>query len=357
MVRRRVVRGALLALALVCAVALAACGGSGDGGATENAASSGSGKGGGDLPVVRFQGLPADPAAIPMLVMQEMGLDKKHGFEAKFVEVDPDAAANTLLIGESDVAMEQDAVTMTLAQQQGHDAVAFFPVLNTMMSVVVPKDSPYKSPKDLVGKKVGHFGVDSGTTSVIALMLKDLYGIDVFKDYDLQESGPAALPELLASGRVDAIFDYEPLALRAVMKTPGRYLFEPAKAWRDKTGGWSPYLTNLAATTDWLKANKETAFAVRDAWKEAVGVIEDSNYQIFAKEPYKDFLAMSSDEELDRFIDYCADLPCYLTSWTKQDIAHLNDWLELMAENDVLIKETADKPVAVTLEDFYKDQA
>ena len=118
--------------------------------------------------VVRFQGLPADPAAIPMLVMQEEGLDEEHGFTAEFVEVDPDAAANTLLIGESDIAMEQDAVTMTLAQQEGEEGVVFWPVLNTMMSVVVPEDSDAQTPEDLVGQKVGHFGVDSGTTSVIA---------------------------------------------------------------------------------------------------------------------------------------------------------------------------------------------
>jgi NitT/TauT family transport system substrate-binding protein len=338
--------------AAVLALGLAACGGDDDNGGGGGAG----GDGGGDLPVVRMQGLPADPAAIPMLVMQEEGLDEKHGFKAEFVEVDPDAAANTLLIGESDVAMEQDAVTMTLAQQEGEEAVVFYPVLNTMMSVVVPEDSPYRTPKDLVGKEVGHFGVDSGTTSVIALMLKELEGIDVFEDYKLREAGPAALPELLAGGRVDAIFDYEPLALRAVLEGPGRYVFEPAKAWADRTGGWSPYLTNLAARVDWLEENKEAAIGVRDAWKEAVALIEESNYEIFAEEPYREFLALRSDEELEGFIDYCADLPCFLNSWTQEDIDNLSDWLQLMADNDVLIEEPPEEPVAVTLEDFYESR-
>lgn len=338
-----------IALVAALGVMVAGCGGSSDGG---DSAKAGGGSGG-KLPVVRFQGLPADPAAIPLLVMQQMGLDKKHGFKAKFVEVDPDAAANTLLLGESDIAMEQDAVTMTLAQQQGEDGVVFFPVLNTMMSVVVPESSPAKTPEDLKGKKVGHFGVDSGTTSVIALMLKELHGIDVFKDYDLRESGPAALPQLLKGGRVDAIFDYEPLALRAVIETPGRYLFQPAKEWANRTGGWSPYLTNLAARVDWLEKNQKVAIGARDAWLEAVKVIEKSHYKLFGQEPYKKFLSLGSDEELNRFIQYCDDLPCYLTSWTDEDIAHLNDWLALMAKNDVLIKETAKKPVAVRLEDFY----
>lgn len=303
-------------------------------------------------PVVRMQGLPADPAALPMLVMQEQKLDEKHGFKAEFLEVDPDAAANTLLLGESDVAMEQDGVTMTLAQQQGQQAQVFFPVLNTMMSMVVREDSPYQSPKDLIGKKVGHFGVDSGTTSVIAVMLKELYDIDVFKDYDLREAGPAALPELLKKGEVEAIFDYEPLGLRAVLNAPGRYLFEPAKAWSEKTGGWSPYLTNLAARTEWLNDNPDLAVAVRDAWLEAVEYIESTDYELFAEEPYKEFLSPSSDEELEGFIEYCAELPCFLTDWTEEEINHLNEWLQLMVDNDVLLEKTAGEPIAVRVEDL-----
>ncbi|MGQ0607465.1 MAG: ABC transporter substrate-binding protein [Chloroflexota bacterium] len=320
------------------------------GGGTD--ASDGAGSGDADLPLVRMQGLPADPAAIPMLVMQEQGIDVAHGFRAEFIEVDPDAAANTLLIGESDVAMEQDAVTMTLAQQQGQAGVVFYPVLNTMMGVVVADDSEYQEPADLVGQRVGHFGVDSGTTSIICLMLAELHDVDCFNDFDLREAGPAALPELLASGEVEAIFDYEPLALRAVIETPGRYLFEPAKAWADRSDGWSPPLTNLAARVDWLEENPDLAIAVRDAWAEATQVVSDSNYEILNDEPYKTFMAMGSEEELAAFIEYCADLPCLLNSWTEEDVQHTNDWLTLMADRDVLIEETAADPVAVVLEDF-----
>jgi NitT/TauT family transport system substrate-binding protein len=340
----------VLTAALAMSVGAAACGSEGG---SDSAGGNEGGGSGGAAPTVRFQGFVADPAAIPMLVMKERGIDKKHGFKAEFVEVDPDAAANTLLLGESDVAMEQDAVNMTLARQEGEKGVVFWPNLNTMMDVVVPKDSPAKHPSDLKGKKVGHFGIDSGTTSVISLMLKELYGIDVQDDYDMREAGPPALPELLKKGDVDAIFDYEPFGIRAVLETPGRYLFEPAKAWGEKTGGWSPYLTNLAAREDWLRANEKTAFAVVEAWKESVKIIEDSGYRIFAEEPYKEFIDANSDEELNGFIEYCADLPCFRTTWTQEDIDHYNEWLELLAKHDVLIEETADEPVVVTLEDFF----
>ncbi|MBO3089198.1 ABC transporter substrate-binding protein [Cellulomonas dongxiuzhuiae] len=330
------------------AAALAAC----SGGSPEGAAAGPGTSEEDDLPVVRFQAFPADPAGVPVVVIQEMGLDEKHGFRAEVVEVDPDAAATNLLIGGADVAVEQDGVTMTLAQAQGYDTVVFYPSLNTMMSMVVREDSPYQTPEDLVGLKVGHFGVDSGTTTVIALMLKELYGIDFFTDYDLREAGPAALPELLASGEVEAIVDYEPLALRAVLDAPGRYVFEPAKAWADVNEGWSPYLTNLAASRAWLEENSETAKGVLAAWKEAVAEIEATDYELFAQEPYKEWIAAGSDEELEAFITYCADLPCYLDDFTQDDVEQLDDWLALMAENDLLIEEVAEQPIAVILEEL-----
>ena len=306
-----------------------------------------------DLPILKFQGFPADPVGLPALVMAEEGIDVAHGFHAEYLAVDPDAATNTFLIGESDIAMEQDGVNMTIVQAEGHEAVLFAPGANMMTGIVVPVDSSYQDPTDLVGEKVGHFGVDSGTTSTIALMLKEIYGLDVLTEYDLREVGPEALPELLKGGEVEAIFDFEPLALRAVLETPGRYLFEPTKAWEEFTGGWSPWLTNLAARADWLAANEELAFGVRDAWMEAIDVLQGGDYAMLRDEPYKSFLELKSDEELEAFIEYCIALPCFGTSWTQGDIDALDAYLELFAKHGILIDETSSTPVAVILEDYF----
>ena len=307
----------------------------------------------GELPTVVFQGFPADPAALPLLVMQEEGLDRDNGFIGEYLAVDPDAATNTFLIGESDIAMEQDGVNMTIVQQEGHEAVLFAPGLNMMTGIVVPEDSTYQDPTDLAGERVGHFGIDSGTTTTIALMVQEIYGFDILEEYDLRETGPEALPELLASGQVEAILDFEPLALRAVLQTPGRYLFEPTKAWAEHTGGWSPWLTNLAAREDWLAENEDIAFGIRDAWMEGIQILEDSGYELLREEPYNSFLELQSEEELEAFIDYCAELPCFGTSWTQEDIDGLNEYLALFVENGILLEETASEPVAVILEDYF----
>jgi NitT/TauT family transport system substrate-binding protein len=306
-----------------------------------------------ELPNVIFQAFPADPAAIPLLIMQNESMDESCGFKSELLTVDPDAAMNTFLIGESDIATEQDIVTTAIARQEGHETVTFYPVLEMMTGIVVPEDSPYQNPEDLVGKKVGHFGIDSGTTTGIALMLDELYGVNVYEDYDLREVGPEALPELLASGEVEAIFDFQPLLVRAVQITPGRYLFHPYTAWAERTGGWAPWLTNLVAKKEWIRENPDLAIAIRDCWAEAQQEIIDSNYELLGQDPYASFLELRDEQELRGFIDYCQnEVPCYASSWTKEDLAHAEEWVRLMAEHKLLVEEVPEEPVAVILEEF-----
>src|SRR3990172_4653432 len=133
---RRIAWFRVVALMSVLALVGAACGGDDK-------------EGGGDLPVITFQGFPADPAALPLLVMQEEGFDRENGFIGEYLPVDPDAATNTFLIGESDIAMEQDGVNMTIVQQEGHQAVLFDPGLNMMTGIVVAEASPYQDPTGL----------------------------------------------------------------------------------------------------------------------------------------------------------------------------------------------------------------
>ena len=67
---RRIAWFRVVALMSVLALAGAACGGDDEEGGAD----------GGDLPVITFQGFPADPAALPLLVMQEEGFDRENGF-------------------------------------------------------------------------------------------------------------------------------------------------------------------------------------------------------------------------------------------------------------------------------------
>jgi NitT/TauT family transport system substrate-binding protein len=328
----------------VLAVALlaTACGG-GDGGSDAGESEDG-------LPIVRFQVIDSDPASIPLQVMIAEGLDKEHGFKAEAVVVDPDASVSTFLLGESDIATDQDGITLAIAQQQGEHALGFAPALNMMTGVVASDESGIETVEDLSGATVGHFGLDSGTTSAIGIMFEELYDIDINEDMELKEAGAAALPELMASGEVDAIFNYEPFALRATLMG-GHYVFQPAKAWAEKTGGYAPNLALLAARAEWLEENPALAVDARDAWFDAVKVIEDSGYELLKEPEYAEILALRDEAELDAFVEYCADLPCYSSSWDELDVTGTAEWLQLFADRDLLIEDVPELPVTTVLEE------
>lgn len=308
-----------------------------------------------DLPVVKLQAFPDDPAALPILVIQQEGLDAAHGFKAELMTVDPDVAFQTLLLGESDVATEQDVVTVAIARQEGQYTVAFYPVLNLAVGMAVAEDSSYKTPADLEGKQVGHFGVDSGTTTSIAAALTASGSVNPFTDFELVQVGPEVLATLLAQKRVEAIMNFQPLLARAVAETPGRYLYNPYDFWMEHFDGFSPWLTNLVARKDWLLENKDVAIGVRDAFAEAQAKIIESNYELLLEEPYASFLNLGSEEVLREYINYCQNIvPCFASSWTAEDRQKAQDYVKLMQEHDLLVEEVPEEPVAVELEEFFE---
>ncbi|WP_395309218.1 ABC transporter substrate-binding protein [Mycobacterium sp. AMU20-3851] len=295
------------------------------------------------LPVVRFSALP-DPAPLPVLVMQEHGIDEKHGFDAEFLEVDPDVATTTFLMGESEIAVDQDAVGSTIANNEGHDVVSFYPALANTAAIVASPGSGINTPADLVGKRVGHFGMDSGTTQAISVSLREGFGIDI-NDFELVQSSPSSLPQLLAAGEVDAIFDYEPYGAKAIQLTGGKYVFQVTPYWK-QSSGWSPALAMLTAHREWITENPDLAKNVLAAWQEAEQLVADSGYQMFLEEPYAGFLDRESTEELQALADYCAQLPCYTGEWNQGDVDQQMRYLDLLVQQGMLDRLPENPPVA-----------
>lgn len=308
---------------------------------------------GGDSSTVTFSGL-QDPAPLPALVMREEGIDEKHGFNAEFQQVDPDASTSSFLVGESDIAIDQDAVGAAIMRNEGHDVKSFYPALNNTASIVVPENGPYQKPSDLAGAKVGHFGVNSGTTQSIALTLRQFYNVDPLQNYDLTKAGPAALPQLLSSGEVAAVFDYEPFPLRAINITPGRYLMRVTDVWQ-REWDWSPPVAMLTAKTEWLRSNPDLARSVVAAWKEATQKIVDSEYEMLQQDPYKSFLNLQGEQELEGLIDYCRELPCYTQKWDESRLQKQREYLQLMAQQQSILNTLPDEPSAVRLDQFLED--
>jgi len=304
-----------------------------------------------DLPEIRVQAVAGSIGAIPLLIVENEKLDEKHGFTAKADYLSIDGGFQSFLVGNYDITNDNDIIGIATARNEGFDVTSFFPNGYLYLGIVVPGDSEAKSPADLKGKRVGHFGTESGTTSFIRVIVQDLYGFDVTKEYNLQQVGPAALVPLMDSGQVEAIFNFEPYVSNAMVMTDGRYLMQATQAYKEKYDGFSPWIGVWAAQTEWLKSNPELATGFRDALQEANQMIADSNYEILRKPYIAKGLGIENEAVLDRLIENGRATPYFTSEWTPELVSKAQSFLERLASEKIMI-EAAPEGTMVVLEEL-----
>lgn len=331
---------ALLALSLLAA----ACGGDDEG-------SSGGGEDG-EMPTVKLSALSAGLTGVALTVIDEQNFDEENGFQGEFFFNDPDASGQFFLQRKSDIAFDSDPLTVAIARAEGLDVTTFYPILNNNNCILVKPDSGFTSPEDLVGKKVGHFGADSGTTTSLSVMLQEFYGIDLLQEYDLVESDPATLVELLDQGEVDAIFDFVPHSSRAMVQTDAECMFGPAfEEWSAEKGG-SNFLSTISAYEDYLEENADTAANVMAAWDDALAWLTE-NPEALQEAPYAELMGQDDAEVLELISQQVTDVPLFTNDWSDEAQAAAEEFVDLSAEQGILIDENPGG-VVTTIEDWQE---
>jgi NitT/TauT family transport system substrate-binding protein len=318
----------LLAVMLVAA----ACGGDDD-----ESEATGDGDSG-ELPVVRLSALNAGLTGVALTVIEQNGFDQANGFQGEFFYNDPDASGQFFLQKESDIAFDSDPLTIAIARVQGINVTTFYSVLNNNNCILVKSDSGYSSPSDLVGKKVGHFGADSGTTTSLSVMLQEFFGIDLLEEYNLVESDPATLVELLDRGEVEAIFDFVPHSSRAMVQTGAECLFGPAvQEWEENAGG-SNFLSTMSAYEEYLQENADIAESVMAAWDDAKAWIEEDPSRL-TEEPYASLMGQDDPEVLELIAQQVTEIPLFTNDWSDEAQTSAEEFVDLSAEQGILIEE------------------
>jgi ABC-type nitrate/sulfonate/bicarbonate transport system substrate-binding protein len=95
-----------------------------------------------ELQTVRLQAVSGSVGGIPLMIMANEGLDKKHGFKGEFEFPPHEGASQNFLVGNSDIAMDNDIAGVAIARTEGFKITAFYPVGNHYTGIVVKKDSP-----------------------------------------------------------------------------------------------------------------------------------------------------------------------------------------------------------------------
>lgn len=303
-----------------------------------------------DLPVIKIEAVKGSVGAVPLMVMVENGLDKKHGFKAQIDYLPLLSGFQSFLMGQYDISNDADAIHAAQARGEGFDVHAFYPYGNLYMGIVVSGKSTAKTVADLKGKRVGHFGLQTSTTTYLRRLVQKTDGFDLTTGFNLQQVGPAALVSLLEANNIDAMLNFEPLVSTAMVATKGRYLLQATDGFKTANDGFSPWFGLFISSNKWLSANPKLAYGFRDAIDDAIGMIKSSRYEALKDPRIASQLGVSSPEVLDQLVKNGAQYDYFTNEWTPALIAKGNEFLQQVAKEGVLLTKAPDRTL-VRLED------
>lgn len=173
--------------------------------------------------VVRIGGTSNYGPVLPVAAAQELKLFDKVGVKVQFTGFAGGAACMEALAANEVDIINYFPPGLLLAKRRGVKAtiVGADSLTPTGWDVIVKKDSPLKTVKDLVGKKVG-ISATGSTTDFFAMWAANQAGGEINR---IPVGGPGMVPNLL-SGNVDAIVAYPPLSYKVLQAGTGRSLID-----------------------------------------------------------------------------------------------------------------------------------
>ncbi|WP_411036881.1 ABC transporter substrate-binding protein [Shinella sp. BYT-45] len=303
------------------------------------------------LPTVKIHAVEGSVGGVPLMVMLENKLDEKHGFKANVDFLAMGGGFQAFLMGEYDISNDEDAVGAATARAEGFDIHGFLPYGNLYLGIVASGKSEAKTVADLKGKRVGHFGMESGTTTYLRQLVQKTDGFDLTKEFDLQQAGPAALVPMLEAGSIEAMLNFEPHISAGMVATKGHFILQGTEGYKATGDGFSPWIGIFASSSKWLTENPKLAYGFRAAIEESIDMIRKSDYAIL-KEPYiAKRLGVSSPEVLDQLAANAKTYDYFTSEWTPEILVKANAYLQTVADEGVVLDEVPEKTL-VTLEEL-----
>lgn len=190
-------------------------------------------------------------------LVEKLGLAREYGLNLNWVTANPGQMQIQLATGSLDVGVF-GAVGLGALANRGSDITLFGPALNNHGRWIVHGDSPYQSPKDLIGKTLATTA-ESSETYQQARITASLIGIDLKSDLRVVHGSPTANLAVFERRDVDGLITLEPTATRLVGRG-AREIARVADLWKQATGTTTdPFLVGLAASRQWLDRNREIA--------------------------------------------------------------------------------------------------
>ena len=222
---------------------------------------------------VRIAQFPIGPAYWNYLNMKDKGIYKKWGDKINVeyaVSVPQDDFA--AFMGRSvDVASFAPLELARLKAAEGKHVVIFGRYITNTIGWYVRGNSTAKTPADLKGKKLGIPGWDTAAAQVAEVIFKELWDLDIKKDFQVHIGPWPVLPKLLVKGEVDLIFSLMPLTLKPWMEGKIKPMWETVgMEYAKRSQGYMSGVQFFCAWKDWLDKNEDIASNFLKAYQEGI---------------------------------------------------------------------------------------
>jgi NitT/TauT family transport system substrate-binding protein len=228
-------------------------------------------------------------------LIENKGLDVKHGIKINNMMMDFTEAANAVKLGRTLASAMQPSTAVNLVKS-GTDIRLITPQIWSGNSWVVKKDAPYKSFAELKGKKIGNFARVTGAYFFSAVIAKERK-LDIEKDFQNVPAETGALIALLERGEVEAINMFEPHTTRLVMSGKYRVLLD-FDIELEQIFGAPPLKSTVGMLKETVEKQPALVKAIRGAYGEAVQMIKSGRDEDFFKSKAKEFFNLSTPEEV-----------------------------------------------------------
>jgi NitT/TauT family transport system substrate-binding protein len=216
--------------------------------------------------------------------------------------------------------------TMATARGEGKDLIVIYGVFSPVNMVFVQKDSPIKTLTELKGKKLGVFGGPGSTTfAFLAVLAKNWYGIDLFRDAELVTAPAPALAELLGKGDIDAALLGTVESIQAFTQNRFRVLTDLSAEYKAHQGGRAPAHVTVATNEEFANTHPDIVRDYLKAYKNGLQYVHDH------PEVWDEYAAsIKMDNPAERALLREKMGPNLVERWDAEQIALQNDYLKLV---------------------------
>ncbi|MGH6673964.1 MAG: ABC transporter substrate-binding protein [Xanthobacteraceae bacterium] len=234
---------------------------------------------------------------------------------------------------------------------EGIDWVIIGGGLTVVQDVLVRKDSPYKTPADLRGKKFGTFSTGAGSFKSARAAMIDADKIDVVKDTNLQQLAGPALTKLLEDGQIDAMINISSLTMAAEAQTDKfRVLFSPNDYWKQKTGYPIVWAAPTVAWRSWIEQDQARAKNFATAAAASFEWLEKPENLDAAVKSHGALSGVTKPQDVAEYKDWLQHKNMFMTDWSRKAVDAQWKFLDLCRRTGIIGKVPAKDKYAMFVE-------